>query len=643
MKANTKAHKKTELTDDTRSQRVLGLFPQTWITSLLAGLLLLLLAVQCLLFIQANSQTNDEIAHIAAGYSYLVVRDFRLNPEHPPLVKELCALPLLFLRLRFPCGPLWDNVEQWHVGRRFVHEQKELLREQTGKEGPSVSNDTILFWGRVPVLVLSLVLGGFLFSLGRDMYGVRAGLLALALYVLDPNVVTHSSLITTDMGVTVFIFLAVYMFWQYVKHPGPRRIVWLGVMIGGAAAAKFTAIWLVPIFVCLSLPLILGRTPLPERPWRFDSNLAASRSKRLRAIASVFGLALAAGLVILLAAYFLRGIPAIVQGLRKAVGHTGSGHETFLFGEYAQKGWWYYFIAAFSIKTPIGTLALLGLSLYMTFVRPREDRPEGALSRGIFLAIPILVILVLTAGWTINIGLRHLLPLYPFLFLFIGKIAVWQPQAKAYRLFLPLAVVSSLLWNAREAVAISPYHLTYFNQFAGGPDNGVRCLSDSNIDWGQCAKALKTYVERQQLPGIYCAIAGNSDPWYYGVRYQYVPGTKNLDTQKRRGFKLPSGIPRELLAVSVMVLQGLHLSDHDAYAWLRSRTPIDIVGHSIFVYDITGDEIAHLQIAIACAGFKLHELAAHEARRVLEINPQNAVARSLLEKIANLPDAPSPF
>jgi len=210
--------------------------------ALLAALLL-----QGLIFIGESAQTSDEAAHIAAGYSYLTTADFRLNPEHPPLIKEWAALPLLLLDLQFPRGPLWDQAEEWNIGRIFVHENR-------------VSNDTILLLGRVQVLLLSLVLGWFLFRCGRRLFGARGALLALALYVLDPNVVAHSSLITTDLGITLFMFLAVYALWAWSEQSSPGSFLACGLTVGGAFASKYTSFWLLPILLALFAALFSLRS-----------------------------------------------------------------------------------------------------------------------------------------------------------------------------------------------------------------------------------------------------------------------------------------------------------------------------------------------------------------------------------------------
>jgi hypothetical protein len=198
---------------------------------------------------------------------------------------------------------------------------------------------------------------------------------------------------------------------------------------------------------------------------------------------------------------------------------------------------------------------------------------------------------------------------------------------------LPAAIALCLAWNVVEAARITPHQIAYFNQFVGGPENGHRHLLDSNLDWGQAGKALKRYMDSEGVPLIYCAFAGNSDPWYIGVRYQYVPGSGNLQNPKRRGMRLPDDLPRELLAVSAMVRHSTHFTNHSLYDWLDGREPIAMPGYAYLVYDITGDAAAHAQIAVACLNFRLFELAMLEARRALALEPGNDLARAVLEKI----------
>jgi 4-amino-4-deoxy-L-arabinose transferase-like glycosyltransferase len=617
-----------------RASRSRNLLQRNDVSTLLAAALLLVLAGQVLAFMVANSRTSDETIHIAAGYSFLKFGDFRMNPEHPPLIRELAAIPLLFMNLRFPSGKDWDKPDEWSVGRRFFYQQRELTQEQSGRDAPFVLWGGILFRARFPILVLSLVLGWFLFQWSREMFGPPAGLLALTLYVFDPNVVAHSGLVTTDLGVTLFMFLSVYALWKYAERPRPRRIVWLGLMIGAAFSSKFTALWLLPILALLALVLLFSEARLPAHPWSARSEDAAGWVRRFVSLAAVYVLAFAVGFLFLLATYRFTHFPACWEGMSIGMKHTEGGHLAYFLGKISMRGWWDYFLVAFAVKSPPGTLALLAGSLCLALPfrlgRTRDDR----IRKGAFLVVPVAAVLIITAFWSINIGLRHILPAYPFLFMLLGSIAAWKPSGNAAKQVLPVCLLLCTLWNAVEAVRILPYDLAYFNPFAGGPANGPYWLSDSNIDWGQSTEALRKYVDRMGVPAIYCAFVADMDPWIHGVKYQYVPGPMNPPAVRTRGFVIPKGTPRELLAVEVMVSQGLYLSDVEAYSWLNSRVPIDRVGYSILIYDISRDDMAHVHIAYGCYGHELYNLAAHEARRALEINPSNQYATRLLATLA---------
>jgi dolichyl-phosphate-mannose-protein mannosyltransferase len=597
-----------------------------WESRAVPGALCLLgaLLLQGLAFIGESSQTSDEAAHLAAGYSYLKTADFRLNPEHPPLIKELAALPLLALDLAFPWGPLWDRAEEWNVGRLFVHENH-------------LPNDTILWLGRLPILALSLLLGWILFLWGRRLFGARGALLALALYVLDPNVVAHSCLVTTDLGVTLFMFLTVFALRSWAARPAPRRLLLVGLMAGGCFASKFTAFWILPILAVLGVALLALKTEIPARPWSPASRFAPGGRfgwRRFAALAVAGLLVMGIAFLVVVSSYCGWGLPAYFEGLRRGLMHSDFGHTAFLMGRYSDTGWWYYFLAAYLFKTPPGTLLIVGASI-VSLVRRRR----WAHGDEVFLWVPILITLGITCSWKVNIGLRHLLPVYPFLYLSCGRIvsplASDAPRAVPgrWRRALPAAVMLCLAWNAVEALRIAPYELAYFNAFVGGPQNGHRLLLDSNLDWGQSSKALRRFVTSENLPVIYCAYSGNSDPWYYGVRYQYAPGSGNLENSKNRPVRMPDVLPREVLAVSAMVLHSVHFSDQNLYAWLRERRPVAQPGYSYFVYDITDDLETQSYLAVLYVNFGLPDLAEFQARRTLRRDPGNTLAQAVLERI----------
>lgn len=587
----------------------------------LAFALLALLALQGIVFIAESSQTSDEAAHLSAGYSYLTRGDFRLNPEHPPLIKELAALPLLPLGLDFPDGALWQMAEEWNIGRIFVHENR-------------LPNDTILFLGRLPVLALSVLLGWVLYRVGRRLFGAAGALLALALWVLDPNVVTHSGLVTTDLGITLFIFLAALALHAWIARPTRRGLVLLGLATGGAFAAKYTAVWLPPILCGVALIAFL-RDPGPAAIWK------RPRLQRLVSLAGAAVPVMGVAFLVVALCYGFVGLPAYLEGLDRTLHHSAIGHRAYLMGAISDTGWWSYFPLAFLWKTPPGTLLILAAAAVAAGLGARKAARDE-----ILLLAPIAITLGIVCLWKVNIGLRHILVIYPFLFLAAARLVM--PGRAGGRMPPWAAIVAGvgLAWNGVEALRIAPYQLAYFNLIAGGPMEGHRYLLDSNYDWGQASKALKRYLDARGVPMAYVAFTGNSDPWYYGVRYQYAPGSGNLPNAKERPARMPMNAPRELFAINAMVLHSLHFSDHHLYDWLLARQPVARPGYAWFVYDITRDADAHTYLGALCLSFGLLDLAEDQANRALSFAPGHPLAQAVLEKVrerrANPGAAPAP-
>ncbi|MCI0656032.1 MAG: hypothetical protein L0170_03060, partial [Acidobacteria bacterium] len=154
---------------------------------------------------------------------------------------------------------------------------------------------------------------------------------------------------------------------------------------------------------------------------------------------------------------------------------------------------------------------------------------------------------------------------------------------------------------------------------------------DSNIDWGQDLIGVKRYMDREGLPMIYLAYFGNPPPAALGIRFQYAPGFGHLEPPNMDA--LPAGAPREILAISVARLQGLLPGNRDLYAWLWGRAPAGKIGYSIYLYDITSDVSAHLNLAKAYLRAGPQAMAAVELRKVLALDPANGEAAGLLASL----------
>ena len=584
--------------------------PRSWnrLCWVAAGALVLLFVVEGLWFIAANSQTADEAAHLVVGYSYWLHGDQRLNPDYPPLMRALAALPV-YLWYRPTLDPVPDSRKDdiWRIGRDFLY-------------SAAAPGDRLLGLARLPNLVLGTILVGLVGWWAYRLWGRKAGLLALALAALEPNLVAHSSVVTTDIGETLFLFLTLYLLWEYTARPSGWLLAALGLSMGLALATKHLTI-LLPGMVALLLAgqAIFGRTA----PWPWLGPRANREPFRWRLAAAALTLSttLTAAAAVVDLSYGARGLDGWWDGFQAVLKANEKGHPAFFLGQYSRGGWWDYFLVAFAIKTPLGSLVLIAAALLCV----RADEPLGLRSAA-FLLVPAAVWLVVVSRARINIGLRHILPVYPFLFVAAGRLAT--VRLPCWPGLVPLLVGLALLGTAVSSLRVAPHQLAYFNELVGGPGEGYRYLSDSNLDWGQDLKGLRDYLDREEVPMIYLAHFETAPPTAYGIRYQHLPafgalGPPPLDV-------LPLGAGRELLVVSVTTLQGVYLADRTRYRWLDERKPVATIGYSLFVYDVTTDADAHFRLLLIYLKESRPDLAARELRRVLRLAPDDARTRRFL-------------
>ncbi len=342
-----------------------------------------------------KSITGDEVAHIPAGYSYLVTREVVLNPMHPPLVKELCALPLLFLGLETPVDAAsirtigQDFTYQWEFGEQFLWRQ---------------NVQRLLFWSRIPAVLLSLALAALVMRWATELWGPLGGLLALFLYAFDPNVTAHAELVTTDVGCALFSTLFVYLLRGFALAPSWARLVAAGVALGAALGAKFSCVVLIPIAA-----LLLGAIALSS---------AKPVARLFASAASLLMMCILAYLV-LWALYFFPTDPLFyLRGLRDVKGDYDPRYVHFFMGQFRHEGWRSYFLVAWLIKTPLPELAFVFAGVVLAIAGFRRDWREE-----VFLVVPLLG---LFAGYSLladPIGVRYVIPCLPFVFILTGRVA----------------------------------------------------------------------------------------------------------------------------------------------------------------------------------------------------------------------------
>jgi hypothetical protein len=534
-----------------------------------SGLLATLAVVQTL-SIRGESQTFDEAFEIASGYSYLKTGDYRISLEQPPLGRMLSALPLLFLNLSVPVDLEASDVD---FGREFLYQNR----------APA---DTILFWARTTTILTTLCLGLALALWTRAEFGSLAALFALVLFSFDPSIIAYGRYAKDDMLVTLLSFLTCLAWADYLRR-GKRRSLWLtGALFGLAVSTKFSASFLLLVFIILAivharqksadlrqsarailLVCALGFVVTlgvyaPETKLLLPAGQAARRADpSIRMLRDVVDARTTTGRIMRYAGnrFGIRAHPLFV-GVNLVAYHNFTGHPAYLLGMTSDSGWWYYFPVVFAVKTPVATLLILALSIAAALWR----RKTPAFPHLVAL-VPIAVYVGISMLVHINIGLRHILPVYPFLFALLGAtMAQWRPR---------YALVACVLLMA-ESLAVYPNYLAFFNVAVGGAANGPRYLLDSNIDWGQDLIKMKSWMDARGVKEICHLYFGSADQTYYGIEGPGIPATRDHRAEADC-----------FAAISVTPLYGDYVKPGE-YAWLRELQPVARIGYSIYVYDL---------------------------------------------------------
>ncbi len=508
-----------------------------------AAVLALLAAMAGLMFWAESleSVTYDEPMHIASGFAFLKTHDYSFNEEHPPLTKALAAVPLLFTGAELPPGPIPQNTGaavEW--SQDLVHKNK-------------IPAATLVRAARSAMVLLTLVLGAFLAWWCRARYGAGAAMAALALFVFDPGFLSHGHYVTSDVAAALGMFGTCALWSEWLKRGGWRLLTGAAMMFGFALSVKFSCLALLGILPLQAvLETALWRNWRTWNGWRWTGGLAAC----LLGAAAVIMLVYAPDGLRILGPKHLwwRGVESVLE-------HNRTGHPTYLMGEYGQFGSWRYFPVAFAVKTTMGLLAIVAVSI----VALRLRIP-------VVLWLPPTVIVAAAMSSSINLGLRHILTLYPFLFALVAL--AWSRAGR--RMHWVLAAL--VLLHAGESMAAMPNPIGFFNLASGGPENGHKWVLDSNLDWGQDLAKVPHWLDSRGYPRTVCMeYFGTGNPALTGLKTDAIPRTWHTPERARVDC---------LGIISVTLLYDLYL-EPGSFRWLREeRKPMAVIGSSLWVYDL---------------------------------------------------------
>jgi len=599
---------------------------------LIIVLILTFVTVVSVLNAKNDSLIYDESAHIPAGYSYLTQLDIRLNPEHPPLIKDLSALPLLFIHPNFDTNQdFWTtddaDASQWNAGKSFLF-------------GSGNDADQIIFWSRLPIILLSLVFGLFIFKWTRELAGVTAGLFALTLFAFDPNILGHNHFVTTDLGIAAFMTFSFYYFLKFIKDPSWKNVFIGGIFLGLVQLTKFSSVLLFPVF-----GLILIIYPLVKlHREQNKTKLQALGEYLLKGI-----VAFLVSLTIVYVAYFISNynmpqtkLPEIIShyfkpndtrtaiiytrellftmnahpilmpladyafGVMRVFQRVGGGNVVFFMNQVDTHGFLSYFPIIFLIKEPLPMLFLILLSIIVTSIKIVKSIPTSSkdffakLAKNIvhylrtsIVEFSMLVFILLYATTSItgrlNIGFRHLFPLMPFLYILVsvGIFRFLKTRHHQSKLIFQLMIAMLTIMLISGTIATYPYYMSYFNSLAGGPKQGYHLTTDSNTDWGQDLKRLQIFLnEHPEIAKVKVDYFGMADLDYY------LPG------RYEKWWAAARPIEPGWYAISTeFIQQGIYqttIPDNQSYRWLKNIQPTYQVGTSILIYNITPEDLQNI-------------------------------------------------
>lgn len=572
-----------------------------------------------------KAATADEGIHLVGGWTYWEYNDYRMQPENGNLPQRWAAIPLQFQALN-------TMGLQNAAGRSGnVWEYEWLFFYKVGNEPL-----WMFFTARSMIILASVLIGAILFFYAKSLWGYAGAGLTLTLYCLSPDVLAHGRLVTSDIiGAGAFI-AAIWSLYTLLKGISPSRVLVAGLSFGILAVAKYSAILMVPIVVIGigAHLLVCGATRVS---WGARVASLDGFFRRLSVITLTF---FTVGLVawgVLWSFYGFRyeafndahpesrflksweqvrpaspliawGIEcaqdtqllpeAYIYGFSHVIKHSEYRHA-FLAGDYSRTGWWYFFPFTFAVKSPVAFLAFLLFAAALCGNRLLQLKRSGQLTlpnelpRWFFPTVLILVYGVAALTTTLNIGHRHILPIYLSLFLLLGGVwkFVWL-RGWPTRIFGIVLV----LGYAYESLRVYPHFLTFFNRLSGGPEAGHLLLVDSSLDWGQDLYALDDWLkEHNSGPDsktVTLSYFGRSSPGYLGMDLRYM---LSRGVFKREAYNI-STLQPGLFVMSATMLQGMYSPDLRPWTSQHESTYRFLLSEFKRLADLAPDQDAMLEL-----------------------------------------------
>lgn len=518
--------------------------------------LFLILAIQLIGSTLRESPVFDEIAFAPAGYEFLVHHDFRAEPFSPPLTREIIALPMLFDK--------------------------------------NVMNDKVFFAPRMMVVLFTLLLGVVIYKFSKKLYGENAGLFALFLFTFEPEILARGHYAMTDLIAAFFFTLSLFLFLIFKKKFTTKKLILFAIVIGLTLSTKFTMLPYLILTLGFFFVLEKGGSLLTKKFWknnfkkgflfvtillislwstyfftfepplgyRTDPNRAAVEMAKNNPLIK-FTLTQP----VPLGSY----LSTIKQDLRENYTQDFIKESVF-WGQYSRFGFYgFLLIPVFLIKTPIPLMLFFVLAILLTLIGFRKKwKKEKETLIPLFAIIAIVASVLFTH---VLFVLRYILPVYPLMIIFSGRIVNVKYRHGVVWVFI---VVLSI-WYAWGTLSIFPHYISYFNESIGGSKNAYKYVVEGNLDLGQGLISLADYQREKNITNLQLAYFGTANPQKYGLRYERIKDRSINDTKKI----VPLKFSGNTIAISATCW---YFCSYYRDSLTKNLKPVDFVGGSILIF-----------------------------------------------------------
>jgi 4-amino-4-deoxy-L-arabinose transferase-like glycosyltransferase len=437
--------------------------------------LILIASVRIVFTYTVFNHTSDEPNHIACGMEWLDKGTYTYEAQHPPLARVAAALGPYLLGIRSQGSPTHDTLEVPQEGIKILYSGHHY--------------DLTLALARLGMLPFFWIACLVMYWWGKRYFGATVAVVTVFLFSFLPPVLAHAGLATTDMALTAFLGAAFVSALAWVEQPSPRGGALFGAATALAVLSKFSVVAFLPAALAVALIWFL----CAERPtlaW-----LAAAIKRLLPS----FALAVLAGLVVIWAGYrfsfgapdftsFRLPAPEVFSGIRAVMVHNATGHPTYLLGQRNSTGFWYFYPVVLAVKTPLAFVILLGYGVVLAL------RKRGPYRRAWIPLSFAAGILLVGLESNINIGVRHILPIYMAFSILAAMAALKLLERSRARQWMRIGLALLLAWFAGSSLLAHPDYLPYFNELAGSQPEKI--VADSDLDWGQDMKRLATRLHQ---------------------------------------------------------------------------------------------------------------------------------------------------